>query len=129
MKDIVPELYKKIKPIVTINNIKYLMIDYDLLEIKYHSYFLHKEEEKIQIIDSNKLDILDDFICLNTWDDYNVFQPSVAEILYQMPSNLVESADFFEVVEWPKCYDDTFRYPRATDNGFHLSKVRTYRLK
>lgn len=44
-----------------------------------------------------------------------------------IPNRIRELDD--EVVEWPKCYDDTFRYPRATDNGFHLSKVRTYRLK
>ena len=33
-----------------------------------------------------------------------------------------------QIIEAPETREDVFRYPEVVDNGFHLSKVRSYKM-
>ena len=122
------ELYQLLKPIVTIDEMKYLLREFTLQELRNQSYIWNRHEDKRDIIDPNKLETVDDFLCLHTWGYYGLFKPSIAEVLSQAPESVIEQANTFEIIESPETREDVFKYKEVIDNGFHLSKVRAYKM-
>ena len=122
------ELYQLLKPIVTIDEMKYLLREYTLQELKNTSYIWNCHEDIRNIVDTKKLEVVDDFLCLHTYGYYGLFKPSIAEILSQVPENVIEHANAFEIIEQPETREDIFKYKNAVNNGFHLSKVRAYKM-
>lgn len=122
------ELYHLLKPIVTIDEMKYLLREFTLQELRNQSYIWNRYEDKRDIIDPNKLETVDDFLCLHTWGYYGLFKPSIAEVLSQAPESVIEQANTFEIIESPETREDVFKYKEVIDNGFHLSKVRAYKM-
>jgi hypothetical protein len=122
------ELYQLLKPIVTIDEMKYLLREFTLQELRNQSYIWNRHEDKRDVIDPNKLETVDDFLCLHTWGYYGLFKPSIAEVLSQAPESVIEQANTFEIIERPETREDVFKYKEVIDNGFHLSKVRAYKM-
>lgn len=122
------ELYQLLKPIVTIDEMKYLLREFTLQELRNQSYIWNRHEDKRDAVDSSKLETVDDFLCLHTWGYYGLFKPSIAEVLSQAPENVIEQANIFEIIESPETREDVFKYKEVIDNGFHLSKVRAYKM-
>lgn len=122
------ELYQLLKPIVTIDEMKYLLREFTLQELRNQSYIWNRHEDKRDVVDSSKLEIVDDFLCLHTYGYYGLFKPSIAEVLSQAPENVIEQANIFEIIERPETREDVFKYKEVIDNGFHLSKVRAYKM-
>ena len=56
------------------------------------------------------------------------FKPSIAEVLSQAPKNVIAEANTFEIIESPETREDVFKYKEVIDYGFHLSKVRAYKM-
>ena len=122
------ELYRLLKPIVTIDEMKYLLREFILQELRNQSYIWNRTEDKRDVVDSSKLETVNDFLCLHTWGYYGLFKPSIAEVLSQAPENVIEQANTFEIIESPETREDVFKYKEVIDNGFHLSKVRAYKM-
>lgn len=122
------ELYRLLKPIVTIDEMKYLLREFTLQELRNQSYIWNRAEDKRDVVDPSKLETVDDFLCLHTWGYYGLFKPSIAEVLSQAPENVIEQANTFEIIESPETHEDVFKYKEVIDNGFHLSKVRAYKM-
>ena len=122
------ELYQLLKPIVTIDEMKYLLREFTLQELRNQSYIWNRHEDKRDVVDPNKLEIVDDFLCLHTWGYYGLFKPSIAEVLSQAPESVIEQANTFEIIESPETREDVFKYKEVIDNGFHLSRVRVYKM-
>ena len=122
------ELYSILKPIVTIDEIKYLLKEFTLEQVKGISYVANCDEDKRDKVDPSRLEPVEDFLCLHTWGYYGFFKPSIAEVLSQAPDKTIWEANAFEIIERPMTRNDVFRYPEVINNGFHLSKVRSYKL-
>lgn len=122
------ELYRLLKPIVTIDEMKYLLREFTLQELRNQSYIWNRAEDKRDVVDPSKLETVDDFLCLHTWGYCGLFKPSIAEVLSQAPENVIEQANTFEIIESPETREDVFKYKEVIDNGFHLSKVRAYKM-
>lgn len=122
------ELYQLLKPIVTIDEMKYLLREFTLQELRNQSYIWNRHEDKRDVVDPNKLETVDDFLCLHTWGYYGLFKPSIAEVLSQAPESVIEQANTFEIIESSETREDVFKYKEVIDNGFHLSKVRAYKM-
>ena len=122
------ELYQLLKPIVTIDEMKYLLREFTLQELRNQSYIWNRHEDKRDVVDPNKLETVDDFLCLHTWGYYGLFKPSIAEVLSQASESVIEQANTFEIIESPETREDVFKYKEVIDNGFHLSKVRAYKM-
>jgi hypothetical protein len=122
------ELYNLLKPIVTIDEAKYLLKKYTLQELRNQSYFWNRQEDKRNIVEPSKLETVEDFLCLHTWDYYGMFKPTVAEILSQAPEKVIEEANTFEIIEIPQTLQDIYKYKEVINNGYHLSKVRAYKM-
>ena len=122
------ELYQLLKPIVTIDEMKYLLRKFTLQELRNQSYIWNRHEDKRDVVDPSRLETVDDFLCLHTWGYYGLFKPSIAEVLSQAPESVLEQANTFEMIESPETREDVFKYKEVIDNGFHLSKVRAYKM-
>ena len=122
------ELYRMLKPIVTIDEMKYLLKEFTLEQLRNQSYIWNRYEDKREIVDPSKLEPVEDFLCLHTYGYYGLFKPSIAEVLSQVPEKTIYEANTFEIIEAPETREDVFRYPEVIDNGFHLSKVRSYKM-
>ena len=122
------ELYQLLKPIVTIDEMKYLLREFTLQELRNQSYIWNRHEDKRDIVDPSRLETVDDFLCLHTWGYYGLFKPSIAEVLSQAPESVIEQANTFEIIESSETREDVFKYKEVIDNGFHLSKVRAYKM-
>ena len=122
------ELYRILKPIVTIDEMKYLLKEFTLEQLRNQSYIWNCHEDKRDIVNPSKLEPVEDFLCLHTYGYYGLFKPSIAEVLSQVPEKTICKANTFEIIEAPETREDVFRYPKVVNNGFHLSKVRSYKL-
>ena len=122
------ELYAKLKPVVTIDEIKYLLREFTKSELRGISYIWNADEDKRDIVDPKKLEPIQDFICLHRWGYYGLFKPSIAEVLSQAPEKTIDKANTFEIIEMPETADDLNQYHDVVEKGFHLSKVRSYKL-
>lgn len=122
------ELYKTLKPIVTIEEIKYLLKEFTLEQLRNQSYIWNVERDNREIVEPGKLEIVDDFLCLHSWGHYGLFKPSIAEVLAQVHDYVAKEANTFEIIESLQTREDVFRYSEIIDNGFHLSKVRAYKM-
>lgn len=107
---------------------KYLLREFTLQELRNQSYIWNRHEDKRDIVDPSRLETVDDFLCLHTWGYYGLFKPSIAEVLSQAPESVIEQANTFEIIESPETREDVFKYKEFIDNGFHLSKVRAYKM-
>lgn len=126
------ELYSKIKPIITIREDKYLLDNLSQMDLRTLSYLsLEKENTNDVIENCKKVDIetlkeIRDFICLHRYGFSLQFRPSVNEVLSQIPEDLIDDIDAFEIVEKPTLPNDLYRY---SSKKYHLSRVMTYKLK
>lgn len=123
--------YKRIKPIVTIDGVKYFLREFNERELRNISYIWKKEEDKREKVDMDmyveRQDL--DFECLHRYGYYGLFKPSIAEVLSQISELDVTFVDAFEIIESPETCADFKRNPVAFDQGFHSSTVRLYTKK
>lgn len=73
------------------------------------------------------LESLAEFRCLHRYGYYGMFKPSIAEVICQIPANLIDRATHFEIVQSPKWANDLNEEQAALNAGFHVSTVRLYR--
>jgi hypothetical protein len=75
------------------------------------------------------LEVIQDFACLHTWGQYGIFKPTIAEVLSQMPEHIAQQSDYFEIIEGPETAEDLNKQKDIVNAGFHLSRVRAYKVK
>ena len=121
------KIYDRVKPIYTYNNEKYNLRIFEASELKTKSYTWVRENDLNGLIDMNHLYAVGDFPCLHK-NDNGVFSPTIAEVLSQIPSSLVEKVDAFEIIEYPETTRDIEMYPDIKEKGYYLSLVRTYTI-
>lgn len=123
------KIYRQLKPIATVDEIKYYLKEYSLQQLRYYSYMQDFASSISERLDSSLIDPIDEFICLHKFDYYGSFTPTIAEVLSQVPEHLIDDSNAFEIVEYPTKMADVARYFEAFEKGYHLSKVRTYKIK
>lgn len=128
-KERIQELYKKIKPIVVVNGIKYFLREFTSEELESEAYAFHKYDDKRDAVRKEQLQAVRDFLCLHEFRNKYFFVPSIAEVLAQMPEEIIDDVNAFEIIEQPETVKDLDKYKEITDKGFHLSKVRTYKKR
>ena len=121
-------LYNKIKPIAEFNGQKFLLRDFNTRELSSYPFLDSIATDIRVLVDPYKLETIEEFLCLSSWANYGYFRPTISEVLAQTSSNVRDYANAFEIVEQPKTRDDVFKYNSVIGNGYHLSKVRAYKL-
>ena len=121
--------YLKIKPVAEVAGVKYWLKNYSVHEMRYSSYFLTIIPDKQTPVGealSNHTHY--DFQCLHTFGYHGFFKPSIAEVLAQIPEDILNqyTIDAFEIIAWPTCSNDLNKFRKAMKHGFHVSVVRLY---
>ena len=119
--------YSKIRPIVSIDGVKYFLRDYTLEKIKFTSYIWYVLEDKTEFADYDSSMKVIDFKCLHTYGHPLMFNPSIAEVLSQIPDGNLEKVDAFEIIEEPQCLGELQFDESAYEKGYHVSIVRLYK--
>ena len=120
--------YKKIKPIVEIGGDKYFLRDFDGNELTGISYIWNAQRDVREKVNMDEYIALEeeDFECIHKYGYYALFKPSIAEALAQIPANLANIVDLFEIIEEPKTAEDFCKNKMVFESGYHISKVRLY---
>ena len=108
---------ERIKPII-----KGKIVDIaDLVSTAYTWDPKFKEEELPQ------LETLCDIRTYHGYGYYGLFKPSVAEVLAQIPGNLIQQTYGFEIIRIPQTAEDLNTDIEYVREGFHLAITRLYK--
>ena len=136
------ELYKLIQPVVTILEVKfslknkfstqiqdskYCLKNFSLEQLKHFIYIYNSKLLTTDEIDLSKLEFIADYFCLHKIDYTGIFKPLISDVLSQMPENLIGTVNAFEIIKGP-IYGELPECSELSSKGFHLSKVRTYKI-
>lgn len=75
---------------------------------------------------SHNPEYISDFLCLHKFRSKDFFGTSIASILAQIPKEILNEANAFQVSEYPKALRHVDMYPELTEKGYHLSRVKAY---
>lgn len=120
--------YENIKPIMEYNGRKYNLREFSLEELKRLAYIY---EPEINITDAADMPLYIarpdlEFECIHKFRYYGIFKPSIAEVLAQIPPDVVDTVDVFEIIRMPMNHADLTRNKILLEQGFHVSTVRLY---
>ena len=125
------ERYSRIKPVAKKDGKLYWLRSFGEEELFDISYLCDDETRK-QVQDGEIVPIPDkDFRCLHKYGYYGLFKPSVAEVLTQIDSEILDTVVAFEIIDSPKTAEDFYRdkfTSTAFNSGYHVSIVRLYKL-
>lgn len=80
-------------------------------------------------VDYTKLEEIAVLSMLHTFGYYGFFKPSVAEVIRQIPCELLDQTIAFEMISKPNTVADLNHSKEALNAGFHVSAVRLYKAK
>jgi hypothetical protein len=69
---------------------------------------------------------LKDITTFHGFGYHGFFKPSIAEVLAQIPADLVDKVVAFEIIESPETVDDLNRESEALNAGYHVAVTRLY---
>lgn len=123
------ELYRRIKPIVRIDEVPYYMREFSPSDLTEKSYIWNRGEDKTVPANMEELETIMDNKTLHKYGYHGLFKPSIGEVISQIPKDVLEKVVAFEIVYSPESWDDFNRYIDEFNAGFHVSSVRLYSKK
>ena len=96
--------YLKIRPIAAVGNGKYWLRNYSIDEMRNTSYFWNLFADRTEPVgDALSCHDHHEFECLHSFGYHGFFKPSVAEVLAQIPEDVLKrfTVDAFEIVYRP----------------------------
>ena len=123
------ERYKKIKPIVQIEDIHYLLREFTTDELKHCSYIWNQDKDKRNIINKNQIETIGEFPCYHTYGYHGFFKPSIEEVLSQFPDELLKEANAFYLYHSPETCEDLNKQWDIINAGCQKSNVKALILK
>ena len=121
-------LYERIRPIVEFNDEKYLLKKFTLDQIINTSYIYNIEDDIRVLVDQEDLETVEEFPCFHTYGYPGFFKPSIGEALSQLPEKSKIESNYFEMIEQPDTVEDLNMYFDVINKGYHVSKIRTYKI-
>lgn len=122
--------YQHISPIVQKNGTSFFLRRLSTEQLSKKAYtWLNAETDYGEEVDYNKLEVMTTKSMLHTFGYYGFFKPSVAEVIRQIPKELLDQTVAFEIVYQPKDAEELERAKDAMNAGFHISAVRLYKAK
>lgn len=117
--------YTTIKPIVHQNGTPHYLRELsseDLTRIVYTE--LTEPTDYAESVDYNKLSVITDIKMLHTCGYHGFFEPSVGEVIRQIPKRILKEVVAFEIIGGAIGMNSIYR--AELNAGFHVSVVRLY---
>lgn len=130
--------YARVKPVVTVDGKIWGLREYSLSELKNRGFYNSRKEDMMHIIPEEKLEAWEnhDFVCLHPYGYPEKFNPTILDVLSQIPRSDLWWVKAFEIIETPleitptqlRAQPNSLR-AMAHKNGYHVSTVRLYVAK
>lgn len=120
--------YKRIKPIVKVEELYYYLKRFNIDRLRNQSYIWNVyagSKDLREMIDMKDATILGEFSTYHTYGCPGFFKPSIAEVLQQFPDEFLNEANAFYMLDDINVLADQV----AVDAGCHKSKVRALYIK
>lgn len=129
--DLLLEIYKHVRPVRKNMMGKLCWLkEYSLDELRHRSYIWDDADMTTPVEETSvKLRPIGTFKCLHTWGAPSFFKPSIAEVLAQIPIELLGSAFAFQIIGMPETVNDFYAdefTTQAFKDGCHVSTVEIY---
>ncbi len=121
--------YRRIKPIVSIDEIYYYLKRYNVDMMRNHSYLWDVQKDIREQVDMSDAQTLAEFPCYHTYGFVGYFKPSIAEILQQFPDDVLDEANAFYMISSPENEYDLNMQSAIVNAGCHQSVVKALKLK
>ena len=120
----------KIRPIVKVKGVKHFLGGYTVEEMKNTSFsFTSDHGEHLQEpVNDNELEFVGEAYTLHTWGAPSYFKPSIKEVIAQIPADIKNSVDAFEV-ELESYPSNKEFVSEAFAKGYHVALTKFYRKK
>ena len=130
-KEEILKRYEKIKPIVDFYGTKYFIREYSEKEISNLPFIWLNSEDLTKVVDGNIYEQWPekDFECLHTYIFYACFCPTIAEVLAQIPDDVLNEVSGFEIIAKPKNLEKLKENQERYSSNYHVSIVRLYRKR
>jgi len=121
--------YKTIKPIKRINGTSYYLRELTDIELTEVSYTWVAKDDTFHEVDYNQLSVIKEIKVLHKYDHFELFKPSVGEVISQIPKELLNIVVAFEIIKYSTPANDFTFYSEEFDAGLHVSIVKLYSKK
>ena len=121
--------YKRIKPIVSYQELYYYLKRYNAQMMRNQSYIWNIKKDIREQVDMTDVKTLAEFPCYHTYGYYGFFKPSIAEVLQQFPDDVLEEANAFYMTSTPDKEYDLGLQSEIVNAGCHRSAVKALVLK
>lgn len=129
-EQVIEKLYEKIRPIVLFHQDPFFMRQLTPHELSAVSYLwlndINDYAEEVNLADYS---VLADVKMLHRYGFYGFFKPSVAEVISQIPEELLPETIAFQIIYSPDTCDDLNLFKKEVDAHYHVSVVRLYKKK
>lgn len=122
--DKIKYLYSKVTFMVVFQNLKFLFDSYNLDEIDNMNYIITKYFNVDKLVDESSFTKIKDFLCLNHNQGGSIFNPDMRDIFAQLPYDIINEIDAFEILEYPQTIGDLTRYDEVANKNCCLTRVR-----
>jgi hypothetical protein len=113
------ELAARIKPVIEFDGVKHHIEKCDL---RGESYVWSPVQAEAALALVEIVDIR----TYHTFGYKGFFKPSIAEVIAQIPEDLIDQVTEFEIVAGPTTVDDLNEESVALNKGFHVATTRLY---
>lgn len=119
--------YRRIKPIVSIDEVYYYLKRYNVSMMRNQSYLCNVDKNIRTQVDMMGAEVIAEFSCYHTSGCF--FKPSIAEVLQQFPDEVLNEANAFYMTSSPETAFDLNMQSEIINAGCHQSTVRALVLK
>ena len=110
---------ERIKPVVSFSGKPYYIKEVDLFNIAY-------TWEPKQDVPAEGLKVVKTITTYHGYGYYGFFKPSIAEVLAQIPAELLDKVVAFEIVNSPSTVEDLNKHKVELDAGYHVAETALY---
>ncbi len=121
--------YRRIKPIVSIDNVYYYLKRYNVNMMRTQAYLWNLSKDIRAKVDMTDAKTIAEFPCYHTYGYVGFFKPSIAEVLQQFPDDVVDEANAFYMTSSPENAYDLNMQKEIINAGCHQSTVKALVLK
>ena len=121
--------YRRIKPIVSIDELYYYLKRYNVSMMRNQSYLWNADKDIRSQVDMTGAETIAEFPCYPPYGYVGLFKPSIAEVLQQFPDDVLNEANAFYMTSSPETIFDLNMQSEIVNAGCHKSTVKALVLK
>lgn len=126
----VEKWYRRIKPIVIKGEKHVFLRELKGKELRKKGYtWFNEEEDYGPEVDYSRLSVLADVKMLHGYRYYMYFEPTVQEVIRQIPDKLLKKTIAFELIYNPTSMVDLGIFKKEFNYGYNVSVIRLYKIR